>query len=240
MTFLTVRDIRARLQISRGLAYEILQQLPRVKVGSVLRVSETDFNSWVVERTVQPCKSSQSNSKAGSETESTTAGNGWLWLQHNGERVSLKTKDPAQAIKNAEEHKRPTSDPSHVAAGLKTIADACAAFRTYAKTGENRDKPPSPDTFEMYECTSDTSAESSSRHDRWIKSTRRPSTTTSQPAAASTSARRKGRPQARLREHSGQGARNAAANPAPRAPARLVHLPWSGCCRPQAAPATCR
>lgn len=77
-------------------------------------------------------------------------GNGWLWLQHAGERVSLKTQDPIEALKAAEEYKRRISDPAHVAAGLKTVAAACVAFNKHAATGENRSKPPSAATFEMY------------------------------------------------------------------------------------------
>src|SRR3954465_3934386 len=78
-------------------------------------------------------------------------GDGWLWLQHDDKRVSLKTKDRATARKAAAEYKQRKADPAHVAAGLKTIADACQIFRRYAATGENRDKPPSAATFEMYE-----------------------------------------------------------------------------------------
>jgi integrase len=78
-------------------------------------------------------------------------GDGWLYLQHDDRRISLKTKDRAAARKAAAEYKQRKADPAHTAAGLKTVAGACQIFRNYAKTGENRDKPPSEATFSMYE-----------------------------------------------------------------------------------------
>lgn len=76
---------------------------------------------------------------------------GWAYLQHQGQRVALKTQDKETARELAREHKRRAEDPSYAAAHVKTIADACAEFRDYARTGENRSKPPSPETFGMFE-----------------------------------------------------------------------------------------
>jgi hypothetical protein len=77
-------------------------------------------------------------------------GDGWLWLQHAGKRVSLKTKDRAQARIAAAEHKRRSADPAYAAAHLVTVENACLAFENYAQTGNNRPRPPSQATFEMY------------------------------------------------------------------------------------------
>jgi integrase len=78
-------------------------------------------------------------------------GDGWLYLQHKDKRVSLRTKDPEVAAIRASDHKRRTADPAETAAHKKSLAEACAEFRSYARTGENRRKPPAPATFEMYE-----------------------------------------------------------------------------------------
>lgn len=78
-------------------------------------------------------------------------GTGWFWLQWEGKRVSLKTQDPTQAQIAADEYKQRVSNPSHVAAGLKTLPQGCEDFLKYARTGDNRSKAPSPDTFEMYQ-----------------------------------------------------------------------------------------
>ena len=75
-------------------------------------------------------------------------GEGWLWLQHAGRRVSLKTKDRPTAHRRALDYKLRCYDPAHA----MTLLQACTAFRSHASTAENRRKPPSPDTFEMYEC----------------------------------------------------------------------------------------
>lgn len=47
-------DIAAALSVSRSYAYEVVRQMPRVKVGSAVRVSESAFASWLEARTVQP------------------------------------------------------------------------------------------------------------------------------------------------------------------------------------------
>lgn len=75
---------------------------------------------------------------------------GWFYLQYRGERIALKTQDKETARTLAREHKRRAEDPSYAAAAIKSIVDACVEFRTYAKTGENRAKPPSDATFSMY------------------------------------------------------------------------------------------
>jgi integrase len=76
---------------------------------------------------------------------------GWAYLQHQGQRIALKTQDKETARELAREHKRRAEDPSFAAASVTSIVDACVKFREYAATGENRSKPPSPETFGMYE-----------------------------------------------------------------------------------------
>lgn len=76
---------------------------------------------------------------------------GWAYLQWQNERVSLRTQDPETARAVAAEHKRRIADPAYAAAHVKTITQACAEFRGYAATGENRRRPPSPETFAMYD-----------------------------------------------------------------------------------------
>lgn len=78
-------------------------------------------------------------------------GDGWLYLQYKGRRPSLRTKDPATARARAREERNRIDDPAHGAARLTTLSVACEEFRQYAATGENRRKPPSPATFQMYE-----------------------------------------------------------------------------------------
>jgi integrase len=77
-------------------------------------------------------------------------GSGWLWLQYRG-RHSLRTKDRDTARQRARDLRRRLDDPANAAAHVTTIAQACEAFRDYAATGQNRARPPSPETFEMYE-----------------------------------------------------------------------------------------
>lgn len=77
-------------------------------------------------------------------------GDGWLYLQHKGERVSLKTQDRKEAKAIAARHKAEAADPAVKAARLKPLGEAFSEFEEYAETGENRTKPPSPETFEMY------------------------------------------------------------------------------------------
>jgi hypothetical protein len=76
---------------------------------------------------------------------------GVYYLQHKGRRVSLKTSDREEARRLADKYKRKAADPSHEAADLKRLDEACAEFRVYAETGENKKKPPAPPTFEMYD-----------------------------------------------------------------------------------------
>jgi integrase len=76
---------------------------------------------------------------------------GWLWLQVKGRRVSLRTKDREIACLRAAELRRRYAHPAYGAAEATSIAEACAAFRTYAATAHNRPRPPSPATFEMYD-----------------------------------------------------------------------------------------
>jgi hypothetical protein len=76
---------------------------------------------------------------------------GWAYLQHRGERVALKTQDKETARELARNHKRRAEDPAFAAASVTSIVDACVKFREYAATGENRAKPPSPETFGMYQ-----------------------------------------------------------------------------------------
>ena len=45
--FLSRKDIADILGISNGAAYEIVHQLPHVKVGKVYRVSTKAFQEWI-------------------------------------------------------------------------------------------------------------------------------------------------------------------------------------------------
>jgi integrase len=78
-------------------------------------------------------------------------GDGWLYIQHKGRRVSLKTQDREQARRNAEAYKRKAADPAHQTADVKRLDEACVEFREHAETGDNRRKAPAPGTFEMYD-----------------------------------------------------------------------------------------
>lgn len=77
-------------------------------------------------------------------------GDGWLWLQYKG-RHALKTKDRETARRVAKDVKRRLDDPTYAASLVKSLGAACEEFRSYAATGENRPKPPTPETFAMYE-----------------------------------------------------------------------------------------
>lgn len=76
---------------------------------------------------------------------------GWFYLQHKGRRVSLKTQNRDEARRNAEEFKRKAADPAHQTADVKLLEDACLEFRAHAETGDNRARPPAPETFAMYD-----------------------------------------------------------------------------------------
>jgi hypothetical protein len=77
-------------------------------------------------------------------------GDGWLYLQYKG-RHALRTQDRATARKKAIDLKRRLDDPAHATAHVTTLGEACEEFRDYAETGENRKRPPSAATFQMYE-----------------------------------------------------------------------------------------
>lgn len=77
-------------------------------------------------------------------------GDGWLYLQYKG-RWALKTQDRETARRVARETKRRLDDPTYAASLVKSVGEACEEFRAYAATGENKPKPPSPETFSMYE-----------------------------------------------------------------------------------------
>ncbi len=76
---------------------------------------------------------------------------GIYYVQHKGRRVSLKTSDREEARRAADAYKRKAADPAHTSADVKRFEDACIEYRAYAATGENRRKPPAPETFAMYD-----------------------------------------------------------------------------------------
>jgi predicted DNA-binding transcriptional regulator AlpA len=52
--YLSAKEIREALGISRSNAYSIMKELPRVKIGSSIRVSESAFELWLKRQTIQP------------------------------------------------------------------------------------------------------------------------------------------------------------------------------------------
>jgi predicted DNA-binding transcriptional regulator AlpA len=51
---LTAEDIMVKLGISRSRAYEVMREMPRVKFGKSVRVSEAELERWLKQRTIQP------------------------------------------------------------------------------------------------------------------------------------------------------------------------------------------
>lgn len=76
--------------------------------------------------------------------------NGWAYLQYRG-KYALKTQDRETARRLARDIKTRIDNPAHAAAHVTSLGQACEEFRAHAATGENRRKPPSPETFAMYE-----------------------------------------------------------------------------------------
>lgn len=51
---LSIKDIMAALGVGRSRAYAIAHEMPHVKAGSSVRVSEAELNRWIKQHTVQP------------------------------------------------------------------------------------------------------------------------------------------------------------------------------------------
>jgi len=51
---LSIKDIMVALGIGRSRAYEIAHDIPHVKIGRSVRVSEAVFSQYLRQRTVQP------------------------------------------------------------------------------------------------------------------------------------------------------------------------------------------
>jgi len=51
---LSIKDIVAALGVGRSRAYEVAREMPHVKMGRSVRVSEAELNRWIEQRTVQP------------------------------------------------------------------------------------------------------------------------------------------------------------------------------------------
>lgn len=51
--FLTVKDVQTILGIGKSKAYELFasKDFPSIKIGTVYRVSQADFDKWVSEQT---------------------------------------------------------------------------------------------------------------------------------------------------------------------------------------------
>lgn len=52
--YFSAKDIQVTLGISRGRAYEIIHQMPRVRFGTNVRVAESDFQNWLTRHHVMP------------------------------------------------------------------------------------------------------------------------------------------------------------------------------------------
>jgi hypothetical protein len=52
--YLSAKDIQARLGVSRCRAYQVIEQMPRIKFGANVRVSETAFAEWLNAHEVTP------------------------------------------------------------------------------------------------------------------------------------------------------------------------------------------
>lgn len=52
--YLSAKEISVVLGVSRARAYEVLAQMPRVKFGANVRVSESAFAQWLKERELSP------------------------------------------------------------------------------------------------------------------------------------------------------------------------------------------
>jgi excisionase family DNA binding protein len=52
--WLSAKDIAARLSVSRTTAFELLRRLPHVRIGRIIRVSDTDFAAFLAASMRQP------------------------------------------------------------------------------------------------------------------------------------------------------------------------------------------
>lgn len=55
---LSASDIAEESGYSLSKAYEIMQEMPRIKHGNTVRVTRAAFNKWRQENTIQPCRAS--------------------------------------------------------------------------------------------------------------------------------------------------------------------------------------
>lgn len=75
---------------------------------------------------------------------------GIYWAQHKGERFSLGTTDRQAAELSFKEHQRRAASPSYQAAHETSLEHACREWLKAVPTLDNRKRPPSPGTIEMY------------------------------------------------------------------------------------------
>ena len=52
--YVSAKEIKDALGVSRSRAYQLMRELPRVKVGRTVRVTEAAFKRWLEARTVRP------------------------------------------------------------------------------------------------------------------------------------------------------------------------------------------
>lgn len=52
--YVSAQEIMEALGVSRGRAYQLMREMPRVKVGRTVRVTEAAFKRWLEARTVLP------------------------------------------------------------------------------------------------------------------------------------------------------------------------------------------
>jgi hypothetical protein len=240
-SYLSARDLQKRLGISLSRAYEVLAQMPRVKFGSVACGYPKPFNLWLVEHTVQPCGNSKDKrdgiydrgETAGSGSSTTASGS--VSKRKIGRKRSKPRKSTSSANFRSGSRCRGTED------------DRGGVRRPSARTLRRARTETSRRARRRSKCTnrtSDTSAESSSR-------TRR-STQIDSEAVDDYIATRRG-------EHVGKKPRQgptrklatSAQTPWTRSSARCgkssawasgaagITCPWSVCCRPRRARATC-
>lgn len=69
---LSPKDIMAALSISLSSAYKVIRQMPRRKFGRNVRVSETDFQAWLQQNTLEPSTHRERGASAGRERSATS------------------------------------------------------------------------------------------------------------------------------------------------------------------------
>lgn len=76
---------------------------------------------------------------------------GTAWIQFQGRRFSLGTRDPKAAELAAQQLHRGRADPTYAQARETTLEAACVAWKLARDTAGNRAKPPSAATLEMHD-----------------------------------------------------------------------------------------